>query len=198
MVLTLTALLVQAIVLQSDGTVNAGTHTGESVDGYFAIYGLPYGTYEVVELRRDADVHAGDNWNSAAKGTSIYANDSFYWKNYSYTYSLTDTDDRGAHNDVRSALTKHNSPYGVVSDNQYQNEVFRDGFSFWKKDLVYHDIDSHPQGDATFNDIRYAIVNTSDDNVKLFNKYTQMMPASDQPYVSIADGRAIAPYIRNS
>lgn len=177
----------------SDGTVNAGTHTGEPVDGYFAIYGLPYGTYEIVELRRDADVHAGDNWNNAVKGTSIYANDSFYWKNYSYTYSLTDTDDRGAHNDVRSALTKHNSPYGVVSDNQYQNEVFRDGFSFWKKDLVYHDIDSHPQGDATFNDIRYAIVNTSDDNVKLFNKYTQMLPASDQPYVSIADGRAIAP-----
>lgn len=177
----------------SDGTVDEGTHTGEPVDGYFSIYGLPYGTYEVVELRRDADVHAGDNWNSASKGTSIYANDSFYWKNYSYTYSLTDTDDRGAHNDVRSALTKHNSPYGVVSDKQYQNEVFRDGFSFWKKDLVYHDINSHPQGDATFNDIRYAIVNTSDDNIKLFNKYTQMLPASDQPYVSIVDGKKIAP-----
>lgn len=162
-------------------------------DGYFAIYGLPYGTYEVVELRRDADVQAGDNWNSATKGTSIYANDSFYWKNYSYTYSLTDTDDSGAHNDVISALTKHNSPYGVVSDNQYQNEVFRDGFSFWKKDSVYHDIDSHPQGDATFNDIRYAIVNTSDDNIKLFNKYTQLLPASDQPYISIVDNEVIAP-----
>lgn len=180
-------------VLVFHSRITEGTHKNESADGYFSLYGLPYGRYEVVELRRDANVNPGDVWANTDKGTSIYANDSMYWKSYSYTYTLTDTADEGAHNDVRTALTKHNSPYANNSTNQYQNQAFRDGFSFWKRDLTYNKVSDHPQGDASFNDIRYAVVNVSDDNVKMFNKYTNMMPAVDRPNVEILDNVAIAP-----
>ncbi len=185
---------VVAILTTHNGpsTVTAGTHTGAKVDGYFAIYGLPYGTYEVVELRRDAEISVGQNWNSVNKGTSIYANDSFYWNNISITYDLTDINHSTPHNTVSSALAIHNDPYNTGTS-RYTDDVYRDGFSFWKRDSVYHFTTDHPQGDSTWNDIRFVVINRSDDQVKMFNKYTQLMPTSDQPYVEIRDNVAINP-----
>ena len=185
---------VVAILTTHDGpqTVKEGTFAGQNVDGYFAIYGLPYGTYDVVELRRDAVISVGQDWNSVNKGTSIYANDSFYWNNTSIRYDLTDTDHNNPHNDVVSALNKHIDSY-TTGESRYKDDVFRDGFSFWKRDLMYNLVSDHPQGDSTWNDIRYVVVNKSDDNVKMFDKYTQMMPAADQPYVEIKNDVAIAP-----
>ena len=186
---------VVAILTTHDGpitTATAGTHTGEKVDGYFAIYGLPYGTYEVVELRRDAEISVGQDWNAVDKGTSIYANDSFYWNNISIMYALTDLNHQDPHNTAASALAIHNDPYNP--DNaRYTDDVYRDGFSFWKRDKVYNWVEDHPQGDSTWNDIRYVVINKSDDQVKMFDKYTALMPTSDQPYVEIKDGVAIDP-----
>lgn len=186
---------VVAILTTHDGpitTATAGTHTGEKVDGYFAIYGLPYGTYEVVELRRDAEISVGQDWNEVNKGTSIYANDSFYWNNISIMYALTDLNHQNPHNTAASALAIHNDPYNP--DNaRYTDDVYRDGFSFWKRDKVYNWVEDHPQGDSTWNDIRYVVINKSDDQVKMFDKYTALMPTSDQPYVEIHDGEPIDP-----
>ena len=185
---------VVAILTTHDGpqTVLEGTFTGQNVDGYFAIYGLPYGTYDVVELRRDAVISVGQDWDDVDKGTSIYANDSFYWNNTSIRYDLTDINHSQPHNDVVSALNKHIDSY-TTGESRYKDDVFRDGFSFWKRDLMYNLVSDHPQGDSTWNDIRYVVVNKSDDNVKMFDKYTQMMPAADQPYVEIKNNEAIAP-----
>lgn len=51
------------------------SHDHEGKPGYAGIYGLPYGTYEVVELRDDATISVGDIYDgSDALGTSITAN----------------------------------------------------------------------------------------------------------------------------
>ena len=51
------------------------SHDHEGKPGYAGIYGLPYGTYEVVELRDDATISVGDTYDgSDALGTSITAN----------------------------------------------------------------------------------------------------------------------------
>ena len=189
---------VVAVITTHNGpeAVKEGTYAGQQVDGYFAIYGLPYGTYEVVELKRDANIHPGDVWETADKGNSIYANDSFYWNDTHFTYNLTDYNSH-AHS-VNGAFDVHKDLYSTGTS-RYKDDVFRDGFSFWKRDLVYRYAPNedgfldHPQGDSTWNDIRYVVINKSDDNVKMFDKYTQQMPAADQPYVEIKNDVAIAP-----
>ncbi len=189
---------VVAVITTHNGpeAVKEGTYAGQQVDGYFAIYGLPYGTYEVVELKRDANIHPGDVWETADKGNSIYANDSFYWNDTHFTYNLTDYNSH-AHS-VNGAFDVHKDLYSTGTS-RYKDDVFRDGFSFWKRDLVYcyapneDGFLDHPQGDSTWNDIRYVVINKSDDNVKMFDKYTQQMPAADQPYVEIKNDVAIAP-----
>lgn len=168
------------------------THTGgpSNVDGYFNIYGLPYGQYVVYELRKDNNVNVNDVWDNADKGTSIYANDSYYFDNVKLEYNLTDTTNTNpehAHT-MANSFTRHYSVH-AATENVYKDPVFRDGFSFWKRDFTFNTPTSHPQGDATYNDIRFVVVNRSEQNIKLYDKYNTVETA----YSQIVDGKIIAP-----
>lgn len=194
----------QVVAILTTHDNNATRSDGKSViDGYFAIYGLPYGKYDVYELRRDATIEVGNNftettWSTGGGvyGTSIYSNDSFYWKNLKVPYDLTDTySDNGTDTHpttVDASLARHNYAYATDS-NPYKDNVFRDGFSFWKRDLTKNKLSDTPQGDATFNDIRYAVINVSEDPIKLFDKYINMLPANEKAAIQQVNGKAIEP-----
>lgn len=53
--------------------------------GNCSIKGLPIGTYAVYELRKDATITVGDNWDNSGnkKGTSKYSNDYYIYSDFS-------------------------------------------------------------------------------------------------------------------
>lgn len=164
------------------------THDKNTIDGYMSIYGLPFGMYEVHELRRDATIQVGDAYAGSNKlGSDIFANDSYYYKDPAQPLNFTDTVGTGHHAcTLNASFAAHNFKHND-KNSSFQDEVFRDGFSFWKRDFTFNKLDNHPQGDATFNGIRYAVVNRSDKVVRLFNEYNLV----DPNYVTIVDGKDI-------
>ena len=178
---------VVAILTTHDKTLN-----GRLIDGYMSIYGLPYGTYAVYELKRDASIEVGDVYNNSTKlGTSIFANDSYYFNpiaqplDFTDTYGTTGTEHACT---LADSFARHNFKHND-GNSPFQDEVFRDGFSFWKRDLTFHKLDSHPQGDSTFNGIRYAVVNRSNKEVVLLDQYNTV----ETNYSKIVDGQKIQP-----
>ena len=164
------------------------THDKNKIDGYMSIYGLPYGMYEVHELRRDATIQVGDVYAGSNKlGSDIFANDSYYYKDPAQPLNFTDTVGTGHHAcTLEASFANHHFKHNDANSS-FQDEVFRDGFSFWKRDFTFNKLDNHPQGDATFNGIRYAVVSRSDKVVRLFNEYNLV----DPNYVTIVDGKDI-------
>lgn len=178
---------VVAILTTHDKTLN-----GRLIDGYMSIYGLPYGTYVAYELKRDATIEVGDKYDNSTKlGTSIFANDSFYFNpiaqplDFTDTYSNTGTEHACT---LADSFARHNFKHNDANS-PFQDEVFRDGFSFWKRDFTFNTLTSHPQGDSSFNGIRYAVVNRSEKEVVLLNQFNTV----ETQYVSIVDGQKIQP-----
>ena len=164
------------------------THTGGSSnrEGYFNMFGLPYGTYTVYELRSDATIAVGDTYAGSNKlGTSIYANDAYYFDPNAVNYTLTDS----THECTPDAAFGRHSVNWDDTNNEYIDNITRDGFFFFKRDKIFSDIADHPQGDATFNGIRYAVVNRCQGNITMFDIYNTIDPT----YCEIVDGKVIAP-----
>ena len=108
---------------------------------------LPYGTYEVIELRMDAaGFEVGTMWNDVVKGESIYANASYLYKAFSQTVKTR------IHGEI------------VPCEVPFTNPVVRGGVSITKRDFYTDDI---PQGDAGFIGVRYAVINRSAEEVLL-------------------------------
>lgn len=108
---------------------------------------LPYGTYEVIELRMDAaGFEVGTMWNDVVKGESIYANASYLYKAFSQTVKTR------IHGEI------------VPCEVPFENPVVRGGVSITKRDLYTDDV---PQGDAGFIGVRYAVINRSAEEVLL-------------------------------
>ena len=106
---------------------------------------LPYGTYRVVELRKDAAIDLGDKYKESDKlGVSTYANDSYQWSEQSKTQTVREN--------------------GKQYSLNYTNPVVRGGVSITKRDFYTDDI---PQGDAGFIGVRYAVINRSAEEVLL-------------------------------
>lgn len=108
---------------------------------------LPYGTYEVIELRMDAaGFEVGTMWNDVVKGESIYANASYLYKAFSQTVKTR------IHGEI------------VPCEVPFENPVVRGGVSITKRDFYTDDV---PQGDAGFIGVRYALINRSAEEVLL-------------------------------
>ena len=102
---------------------------------------FPYGTYDVVELRRDSGVQVGSMYSSANKGKSPYASpneDSVLWKENKKTFIIR-------------------QPNVVVDGEKMVNEPSRGDGALQKKDIEL----GFAQGDSSFAGIQYALVNAS-------------------------------------
>lgn len=103
---------------------------------------LPYGTYGVYELRIDATIAAGDVYAGSDKlGTSIYAN------NNGYLFKEQSSDRLEIRED------------GETKSARFSDKVVTGYAKVTKKDVELDD--STPQGDASFEGIKYAVVNNS-------------------------------------
>ena len=118
-------------------------------------YNLRFGTYEVIELRRDATIAVGDNYDNSDKlGSSIYANSSYLFSNLRQTKECK-----------QNNTTFHygNMTLSPSSTPSFANRVVRGGVHVYKKD---EEINKYtPQGDASLAGIRFAIVNKSTEKV---------------------------------
>ena len=113
----------EVITLKADGTAVSGK--------------VPYGSYIAYELRSDAVVAVGDKWETASKGTSIYANEHGYlYKEQSQKFSIR------TNNEVKTL--------------NFSNDVVRGGVKVekWDKELGR----KVAQGDANFEGINFDIV----------------------------------------
>lgn len=102
---------------------------------------LPYGTYDVVELRRDSKVKVGDVYETADKGKSEYASpkqDSVLWAENLKSFQIRE--------DKK-----------VIDGKEMENKPSRGDGMIQKRDLDIQDV----QGDASFEGIQYSIVNAS-------------------------------------
>ena len=132
---------------QAVGNVAAIASTDKNGKFTTATSLLPYGTYKVYELKRDSKVEVGSVWKDADKGESIYASpkeDSVLWAENEKTIVIRE---QGSIIDIR----KDNEP--VI------NDVARGFAQIQKTDS--ETADKTRQGDATFEGITYALVNTS-------------------------------------
>lgn len=103
---------------------------------------LPYGTYGVYELCIDATIAAGDVYAGSDKlGTSIYAN------NNGYLYKEQSSDRLEIRED------------GETKSARFSDKVVTGYAKVTKKDVELDD--TTPQGDASFEGIKYAVVNNS-------------------------------------
>ena len=116
---------------------------------------LPMGEYKLVELRMDAVAEIG---KSLQEGSSLYANDSYLWANNELSFSISATDT------ITPASEK------VVTNKPAEPK---------NPELKKYDLDmgtSRSQGGASFEGIRFALVNRSKNAVyvedldKLFAK----------------------------
>ena len=103
---------------------------------------LPYGTYGVYELRADNTLAAGDDYNNSTDkyGTSIYAN------NNGYLFK--------AQNDRLEIRAD-----GETKSAQFSDKVVTGPAAVTKNDADLNE--NTPQGDASFEGIKYAVVNNS-------------------------------------
>ena len=115
---------------KADGTTDA---TGE----------LPYGTYQVVELRMDATIAAGEAYDGSTKlGSSPLANATGYLFNSSATQNV-------------SITQNSDTPVSVT----FKDDVLKGGVKVIKWDAEKNK--NEAQGDADFSYVRYEIYNRS-------------------------------------
>ncbi|MBO6158230.1 MAG: VaFE repeat-containing surface-anchored protein [Firmicutes bacterium] len=102
---------------------------------------LPYGTYQIYELRADAAIAAGESYDGSSKlGASEYANDN------GYLYQAQDQ---------RVTITKD----GEVAAVSFTDEPVKGGVGIAKWDS---ELDGNrPQGDAELSGIKFEITNKS-------------------------------------
>ena len=103
---------------------------------------LPYGTYGVYELRADNTLAAGDDYNNSTDkyGTSIYANNNGY------------------------LFKAQNDRLEIRADGETKSAQFSDKVVTGPAKVTKNDADLNentPQGDASFEGIKYAVVNNS-------------------------------------
>lgn len=161
------------------------THTVNNVEGTFRMNGLPYGKYQVVELRKDATFAVGDVYSatSSKAGTSNLSNDAYlYAENKSPVFEL--------HNET-NGYTLRLDTLSVSNEDQYviDNEPFVDGFRAYKMDKTNLDI---TEGFSSANDIKFAIVNKSTRKVRLESKYVDQL-GEDAAFVDYKAHEAINP-----
>ena len=157
-------------------------------NGYAALYGLPAGLYQVVELRKDATIAVNDKYDGSKKlGSSVYANKYYLWADYNNTFTL---DDAKNHSNAADAVSAHTLK--LEDTNNPKNTVVVDGFSFYKRDTVYKNNDSTPQGDGAFNTIKFAVVNNSTSDIMILQSDVNKL-TDDKSYIKISDKKAIKP-----
>ena len=171
------------------------SHTSaDGINGFVEIYGLPYGDYEIFELRQDAIANAdllGANWEDltdAQLGSGIYANDTMLYSDHqlfddpTYTvnsqcFIIDEQNEIVTNNDLGSVITFDNIPSRV-------------NLSFNKRDIDPSITRSgKPSGNGTWNGIKYAVINSSENPIKLYDGYI----TSSANYIEIVDGMEIDP-----
>jgi len=121
---------------------------------------LPYGTYDVYELRQDATIQPGEIYDGSSKlGTSIYANDSYlfsegYARSVVRTTATTDVD-------VQNFTLRTN---GQVVSGLFGNEVISGTLEIWKYNTETET--NLNQGNNQLN-IEFAVVNRSAKAIEL-------------------------------
>ena len=149
---------------------------------------LPYGTYDVIELRADHTIKVGDDYDASSDkyGISIYANRIGYEgvNNREYSSMLFDAmreriTIRYHHEMVGDGVRSKVDGSGeeTFDDNrlQFENHVARGGVHLYKADeesknftdpVTDEFYDGYTaQGDATLMDIRFAVVNRGREDV---------------------------------
>lgn len=136
-------------------------------------YNLRWGTYEVIELRQDANIHVGDNYDTADKGTSIYANNSYLFSNIRQKKECKE------HEDV---FTFGNYTVSPGSKTSFANPVVEGGITLRKVDEDRNVTDretNKPQGDALLGNgsanAEISIYNISD--LEVVNKDGARIPS---------------------
>ena len=156
-------------VIYPKGTVVAIIST--NANGYAALdakgkYSLPYGTYDIHELRKDATINVHDTYaNSTKLGTSIWAND------HGYLYT---EDTNVAETDSHTTFTIDKRTQKVYLDansykTQFTNVIAKGTITVQKND---GDISATgtSQGDASLAGIKYAVVNRSKRFIERFGE----------------------------
>ena len=121
---------------------------------------LPYGTYDVYELRQDATIQPGEIYDGSSKlGTSIYANESYlfsegYARSIVRTTATTDVD-------VQNFTLRTN---GQVVSGLFGNEVISGTLEIWKYNTETET--NLNQGNNQLN-IEFAVVNRSAKAIEL-------------------------------
>ena len=161
------------------------TYRNNNKDGYWTMNGLPYGKYEVVELRSDNTValhDVFDNLTSEKLGTSVTANASYMYTdtrdsseilayNQYSVESLIITvngDSTPANNTTVSStytgdrVVSYNNGIYIV-ERAFKNYPVRGSIQVIKKD--YETTDGTPQGINSLAGIKYAVVNRSTQSV---------------------------------
>ena len=122
-----------------------------------SIHNLRFGTYELIELRKDSTVAVGDMYDSLGEdklGKSIYANSSYLFS------ALRQTKDCKQN---KTTIHFGNTTLSPESKTGFANPVVRGGVHVYKKDIEINKYT--PQGDASLAGIRFAIVNRSTEKV---------------------------------
>lgn len=125
-------------------------------DGYCATpdNALPYGTYDVYELRVDSTLAVGDTFSEDKLGTSIYANDSYL---HATTWGTsTEITSEQAIVEVETITVVND---GDELDLTYTDDVVRGSIEIHK--LNTETEDQINQGANTFAGIKFAVVNRS-------------------------------------
>ena len=121
---------------------------------------LPYGTYDVYELRQDATIEPGDVYDGSSKlGVSIYSNNSYlfsegYARSIVRTTGTTDVE-------VQNFTLRTN---GQVISSLFGNEVISGKLEIWKYNTETET--NLNQGNNTLN-VEFAVVNRSAKAIEL-------------------------------
>ena len=163
------------------------THNDTSnKEGYIALYGLPYGKYEIVELKRDAVASTsliGQTYSNGM-GSSTYANNSYLWDSTNdFTVDYTTSENREYH-DVGN-ISHFTWKYDAQNpDHIARNKVFIDGFQGYKMDEEYLEV---TEGDSNANDIKFAVINRSTHPVEILQSDIDKLAQVDPNWASYVD-----------
>jgi hypothetical protein len=101
-------------------------------NGYAEIENMPYGTYEVCELRMDATITPGETYDGSNKlGTSIYANEYYLYADDIITYLINS-------DPIRTGVATMDDEIheaGYVFETKYSNAPVRGDLEFYKYDM---------------------------------------------------------------
>jgi len=101
-------------------------------NGYAEIENMPYGTYEVCELRMDATITPGETYDGSNKlGTSIYANECYLYADDIITYLINS--DPIITNVATMSEEIHEAAF--VFETKYSNAPVRGDLEFYKYDM---------------------------------------------------------------